>query len=236
MKLKGKKPSTNLLTYNLCIMGTWRESPGSFCKLSPSSSALALNSERQERHIYEQQLVHWPTDQENSSMNVKLVINSSELKLLNKTQTYLLCVNNLMSWKWNEPTPETVAQHQRLHSILMGPLAAHRGSRWSDAKKKKKHAALSQRTYMNDRVETCMQWTSKRGSHHVYSFIDHNVLDLAHLNKCGCFPAWGVAGRYLDPQGADDKQRLVVHLHKVDVQHHANQGDEYSCRQDGSVL
>lgn len=71
---------------------------------------------------------------------------------------------------------------------------------------------------------------------HVNSFIDDNILDLAHLNECGGLTAWGVAGGNLNAQGADDKQSLVVHLYKVDVKHHANQGDEDSTGQDSCVL
>lgn len=81
-----------------------------------------------------------------------------------------------------------------------------------------------------------MRWTSQWWAHHVYSFVDDDVLDLAHLNKFGRFPTRGVAGRHLDSQGANDQQRLVVNLHKVDVEHHANQGDDYSCWQDSCVL
>lgn len=40
----------------------------------------------------------------------------------------------------------------------------------------------------------------------------------------------------MNAQGANDEQGLVVHLHKVDVKHHANQGDEYSTRQNSCVL
>lgn len=79
-------------------------------------------------------------------------------------------------------------------------------------------------------------WQKGIKSHHVNSFIDDNILDLAHLNERGCLTAWGEVGGHLNAQGADDKQRLVVYLHKVDVKHHANQGDEYGTGQDSCVL
>lgn len=76
----------------------------------------------------------------------------------------------------------------------------------------------------------------QRCSHHVNGFIDDNILDLAHLNEGGSLPTWGVAGGHLNAQGADNKQRLVVYLHKVDVEHHANQGDEYGRGENSCVL
>lgn len=72
--------------------------------------------------------------------------------------------------------------------------------------------------------------------YHINSFVDDNILDRAHLNELGGLAAWGVAGGHLNAQGADDEQRLVVHLHEVDVKHHAEQGDQYGAGQDGSVL
>lgn len=71
---------------------------------------------------------------------------------------------------------------------------------------------------------------------HVNSFIDDNILDLAHLNECGGLAAWGVAGGHLNAQGANDEQGLVVNFHKVDVKHHPDQGDEYSTGQNSRVL
>lgn len=71
---------------------------------------------------------------------------------------------------------------------------------------------------------------------HVNSFIDDDILNLAHLDECGGLTAWRVAGGQLYAQGADDEQSLVVDLHKVDVKHHANQGDEYSTGENGCVL
>lgn len=72
--------------------------------------------------------------------------------------------------------------------------------------------------------------------HHINSLIDDNILDLAHLYEgCGLV-ARGVVGGQLDAQGADDEQRLVVHLHETDVNHHADQRDEYGTGQNGCVL
>lgn len=71
---------------------------------------------------------------------------------------------------------------------------------------------------------------------HVNGLIDDDILDLAHLDKRGGLTARGVAGGQLNAQRADDEQRLVVNLHKVDVKHHADQGDEDGAGQDGCVL
>lgn len=71
---------------------------------------------------------------------------------------------------------------------------------------------------------------------HVNGLIDDNILDLAHLDEGGGLAAWRVAGGQLYAQRADDEQGLVVYLHKVDVKHHAGQGDEYSTWQNSCVL
>lgn len=71
---------------------------------------------------------------------------------------------------------------------------------------------------------------------HVNCFIDDYVLDLAPLDESGGLAARGVAGGQLNAQGPDDEQGLVVHLHKVDVKHHADQGDENGTGQDSGVL
>lgn len=71
---------------------------------------------------------------------------------------------------------------------------------------------------------------------HINSFIDDDILDLAHLDERGGLTAWGEAGGQLYAQGVDDNQGLVVYLHKVDVKHHANQGDEYGTGQNSCVL
>lgn len=86
--------------------------------------------------------------------------------------------------------------------------------------------------WSNDR-----KWISGRGiSHHVNGLVDGNILDLVHLNECSGLTAWGVAARHLNAQRANDKQGLVFYLHKVDVKHHANQGDEYSTGQNSCIL
>lgn len=72
--------------------------------------------------------------------------------------------------------------------------------------------------------------------YHVNSFIYDNIFDLAHLNESSDLTTWGVCGGHLDAQGAYDKQGLVVHLHKVDVEHHASQSDEDSTRENCCVL
>lgn len=72
--------------------------------------------------------------------------------------------------------------------------------------------------------------------HHVNSFVDDDILDLVHLNERGGLSARGVSGGHLDAQGANDKQGLVVDLHKVDVKCHADQGDEDGSGQDSCVL
>lgn len=77
---------------------------------------------------------------------------------------------------------------------------------------------------------------NQKFSHHVNGLVDDNVLDLAHLDEGGGLAAGRVAGRQLDAQGADEQQGLVVHLHQVDVQHHAHQGDDDGTGQDCSVL
>lgn len=141
-----------------------------------------------------------------------------------------------MSCKHNQAVPETVAQHQRLHWAPRGPWAARRGSRWSDAKNIHNLNLADLHKWLDSTQWTCTWRTSQRWSHHVYSLVNDNVLDLAHLYKPGGFSTWGVAGRHLNAQGADDEQRLVVNLHKVDVEHHANQGDDDGCWQDGCVL
>lgn len=72
--------------------------------------------------------------------------------------------------------------------------------------------------------------------HHINSFIDDDVFDLAHLNERGDLAARRVAGGHLDAKGADDEEGLVVHLHEVDVEHHTNEGDEYGAGEDSRVL
>lgn len=72
--------------------------------------------------------------------------------------------------------------------------------------------------------------------HHVNSFTDDNILDLAHLDETGDLTARGVAGGQLDAQGANEEEGLVVYFHKVDVKHHADEGDEYSAGQNSCVL
>lgn len=71
---------------------------------------------------------------------------------------------------------------------------------------------------------------------HVNSFIDDNIFDLAHLNEGGDFTPRGVARGHLDAQRADNQEGLVIHLHKVNVQHHAQEGDENSPGQNSRVL
>lgn len=48
--------------------------------------------------------------------------------------------------------------------------------------------------------------------------------------------AGGVTRRHLATQGTNDEQRLMVHLHKVDVNHHTDQGDDYGTGENGCVL
>lgn len=90
--------------------------------------------------------------------------------------------------------------------------------------------------HINTRWSCAYIWQKGIKSHHVNSFIDDNILDLAHLNERGCLPAWGEAGGHLNAQGADDQQRLMVYLHKVDMEHHANQGEQDGPGQDSCVL
>lgn len=71
---------------------------------------------------------------------------------------------------------------------------------------------------------------------HVDSFIDDNVLYSAHFDEACVLPARCVAGAHLDPQGADHQQGLMVDLHKVNVKHHSNQGNDYGAGQYCSVV
>lgn len=57
--------------------------------------------------------------------------------------------------------------------------------------------------------------------HHVDGFVNDDVFDPAHLDEGGALPARGVSRGQLDAERADDQQRLMVHLYKVDVQEHS---------------
>lgn len=85
-------------------------------------------------------------------------------------------------------------------------------------------------------LEATLQKSDLVSSHHVYGFVDDDVLDLVHLDERGGLSARGVAGGHLDAQGADDQQGFPVNLHKVDVKGHAEQGDEDGAGQDSCVL
>lgn len=70
----------------------------------------------------------------------------------------------------------------------------------------------------------------------VNSFVDNDIFDLAHLDESGDLATRCVAGGQLDAQGANDEKSLVVHLHKVDVKHHTDEGEEYSAGENRCVL
>ena len=72
--------------------------------------------------------------------------------------------------------------------------------------------------------------------YHVDSFIDYNVLYFAHLDEACVLSARGIAGGQLNTQGTNHKQGLMVYLHKVNVEHHSNQGNDYGAGQYCSVL
>lgn len=71
---------------------------------------------------------------------------------------------------------------------------------------------------------------------HINSLIDDNVLDFAHLNESCGLAAGGVAVGDLDAQRANDQERLMIHLHKVDVKHHPHQRNEDRHGENGRVL
>lgn len=71
---------------------------------------------------------------------------------------------------------------------------------------------------------------------HVDSFIDNNVLYFAHLYEACVLSARGITRGQLNTQGTNHKQGLVVYLHKVNVKHHSNQGNDYGAGQYCSVI
>lgn len=72
--------------------------------------------------------------------------------------------------------------------------------------------------------------------YHINSLVDDNVFQLAHLDKSRAFSSRGVRRGQLDTQRADYEKSLVVHLHKVNMNHHPNQREDDGTRQDCRVL
>lgn len=72
--------------------------------------------------------------------------------------------------------------------------------------------------------------------YHINSLVDDNVFQLAHLNEGRAFSSRCVRWRQLDAERADYEKGLMVHLHKVNMNHHPSQREEDGTRQDSSVL